>query len=156
MLKLENHVISSRLLSGYSIYKLVALYCQQKKNQFKRIALFTRHIHSDRASINSLYNNLQLQIPFTSSPPTSHIFSTSNRPIGGVFGVEPNICGGALYSENSQLVEAVGCFCRGAPSWMLGRILNATLHNNLFLLSHPLFTSMQRPHFLQLHQEHKD
>ena len=46
-------------------------------------------------------------------------------------------------------IEAVGCFCGGAPPWMLDRILNATLTNNLLLLSHPWFTPTQRSHFLQ-------
>ena len=45
-----------------------------------------------------------------------------------------------IFCENSQLVEAVGCFCGGAVSWMLDRILYASLPNNLFLLSHPWFT----------------
>ena len=59
----------------------------------------------------------------------------------------PNIF--CLFCENSQRVEAVGYFHRGAPSWMLVRIINATLPNNLFPLGHPWFTPTQRPLFLQ-------
>ena len=70
-------------------------------------------------------------------------------PIGGAFGVQPSICGGAFFCENSQLVKTVGCFREGTPSWMLDRILNATLPNNLSPLSHPWFTPTQHPHFLQ-------
>ena len=40
---------------------------------------------------------------------------------------------GLFVFENSQLVETVGCFRAGSPSWILDRILNATLPNNLFL-----------------------
>ena len=41
------------------------------------------------------------------------------------------------FCKYSQSVEAVGYFRGGAPSWILDRILNATLPNNLFPLVHP-------------------
>ena len=43
-----------------------------------------------------------------------------------------------LFWGNSQSVEAVGYFCRRAPSWMLGRTLNATLLNNLLKIEESL------------------
>ena len=42
--------------------------------------------------------------------------------------------------KKNQFVEAVGCFRRGASSWML---------NNLSPLNHSWFTPTQCPHLLQ-------
>ena len=36
-----------------------------------------------------------------------------------------------LFSSNNQCLKAVGCFREGALSWMFGKILNATMPNNL-------------------------
>ena len=52
------------------------------------------------------------------------IYSTSNRR--HIWNPAMHLRWG-LFCENSQFVEAVGCFREGAPSWMLDRILNATL-----------------------------
>ena len=43
-----------------------------------------------------------------------------------------------LFWGNSQSVEAAGYFCRRAPSWMLGRTLNATLLNDLLKIEESL------------------
>ena len=62
-------------------------------------------------------------------------------PIRGTYGVQPSICGGALKKKKkNQFVEAVGCFRRGASSWML---------NNLSPLNHSWFIPTQCPHLLQ-------
>ena len=83
-----------------------------------------------RASTTSLYNNLCLQIPCICSLPTPHTYSTSEAHLESspTSAVE-------LFCGISQRVKAIDYFRRRAPSWMFdrifGRILNATLPNNL-------------------------
>ena len=63
-----------------------------------------------------------------------------------------------LFWGNSQSVEAVGYFCRRAPSWMLGRTLNATLLNNLLKIEESLrrsFPSLGLHSSLDLHHTQK-
>ena len=43
-----------------------------------------------------------------------------------------------FFSGNSQCLKAVGHFCGGAPSWVFGRILDATLPNNSLQLAEAL------------------
>ena len=45
-----------------------------------------------------------------------------------------------LLSGNRQRIEAVGRFRRGAPTWMLDKILNATLLKNSLHLHQTLAT----------------
>ena len=70
-----------------------------------------------------------------------------NMATGAAFGIQPNICGRVC--KYSQPVEAVDYFRRGAPSWMLDKIIKATLPNKLFSLAHPWPTHMQYPYHLQ-------
>ena len=43
-----------------------------------------------------------------------------------------------LFCENTQRLQAVGYFCKRAPSWMFDVILNATLSHNLLQLAEGL------------------
>ena len=54
----------------------------------------------------------------------------------------------SFFWGNSRRLQAVGYFCRRAPSWMFDRILNATLSNNSIQLALP-------PNSLHLHQTQK-
>ena len=100
----------------------------------------------DWASTTFLYTSQLLQIPCTSSPPTTHLYNTySRRRIWN----QAKHLQRDPFCKYSQPVKTVGYFHREAPSWILEKILNTTLPNNLFPLVHPWFTPMQDSHFLE-------
>ena len=100
----------------------------------------------DWASTTFLYTSQLLQIPCTSSPPTNHLYNTySRRRIWN----QAKHLQRDPFCKYSQPVKTVGYFHREAPSWILEKILNTTLPNNLFPLVHPWFTPMQDSHFLE-------
>ena len=82
-----------------------------------------------------MHTSLRLQIPCNWSLRTPHIYSTF--PIGGAFGIQSNIWGGA-FCGNSRGLQAVTYFCRRSPSWMFERIPDATLSSNLLQLAEDL------------------
>ena len=65
-----------------------------------------------RAHTTSLHTSLWLQIPYTYSLPTTHIYSTSSRRC---IWNHLQTSGAELFCRNSQRVRAVGYFRRRAP-----------------------------------------
>ena len=103
------------------------LVLHSQSNHHKRdFYIITSKTSYSSISKTSLCTNLWLQIPCTCSPHTPHIDLQCLS-----FGIQVNVWGG-VFCGNSQCLKAVGCFHGGAPSWMFGRNLNATLPNNLF------------------------
>ena len=69
------------------------------------------------------------KISNSSIPNTTHWFT---KPFQLEAHLESRLMSAAMpFCGNSQCPKAVGCFPGGAPSWMFGRILNATLPNNV-------------------------
>ena len=78
----------------------------------------------DRTSATSLYTSLWLWILYACSLPTPDIHSTSSQiriwnPVGGLWW--------GFFAKTVYVFKAVVCFCTGAPSLIIDRVLNVTL-----------------------------
>ena len=104
--------------------------CTQKELHIYITCAVEHQIYAFKSSLN-IYPEHQLlpctpvQIPYTCSLPTPQF---TVPPIGGAFGIQSNICGGAFCRNSQRVLQKSSTVVFNT---MFDRILNATLTNNL-------------------------